>query len=98
MPLQIQESSVEDLSFTYKGEKLYVPSGTKIANSTTITGNSSVNKINDVNRLVDTYGGEKEEWKKRAGKVESNRFVIDIYWYKKKNGITIDEKIKDVHE
>lgn len=83
-----------DLPFTQYGEKLYIPSGTEITNVTTIAGEGTNDVIGDINRLISTYDGEKSDWKK-AGKVESDRFVIDVHWYEK-NGKMIEEKIKGV--
>lgn len=93
-----QRSVAENMPFVYNGENLYIPAGAEITNVTTIAGKGTKVAIHDVTRLVATYGGKAEDWKKRVGKVESDRFLIDIHWYEKDDGILIEEKIKEVIE
>lgn len=93
-----QRSVAEDMPFVYNGENLYIPAGAEFTNVTTIAGKGTKVAIHDVKRLVATYGGKAEDWKKRVGKVESDRFLIDIHWYEKDDGILIEEKIKEVIE
>lgn len=69
------------LSYIYRGEKLFIPKDTIINNCKTIAGKGSFVKIRVVNALVNNYGGEISDWKKRVGKIESEKYVFDVHWY-----------------
>lgn len=91
-----QRSLPSQLPFVFAGEQLYIPEGAEIEHPVTIAGNGSKTEIRHINDLIAMFGGTKEEWKKRAGKVVSDRFVIDVHWYEKQDGIIHLEKVKEV--
>jgi len=91
-----QRSLPSQLPFVFAGEQLYIPEGAEIEHPVTIAGNGAKTEIRHINDLIAMFGGTKEEWKKRAGKVVSNRFVIDVHWYEKQDGIIHLEKVKEV--
>lgn len=86
----------EKLSFyhPYTNEKLFIPKNTifdkvgKIA-----TGN----EIMDVKRLVNSYGGEKEDWLKRYADIITDKRKFQVHYYEL-NKIQYDLKIKVVKE
>lgn len=63
-------------------EKSFIPTNATIENARTIFQGKN---IRIVNRLVDTYGGRLPNWKKRVGKIESERYVHDVHWYENNN-------------
>lgn len=85
----------QQLSYVYNGEKLFIPRGTKFENVVTMAGSGAKTQIRIVDRLVKTYGGTAEEWKKQAGKVTSDKYVFDIHWYQRDDGVQHDVKLKN---
>lgn len=63
------------------GEKNFIPEKAIFTNIKTIAGKSSPTVLRDRERLSCVYGGEKSEWKKRAGKIESSKYMFDVHWY-----------------
>lgn len=80
---RVEVSLQEQLDFIdpLTGEKSFIPKDAIVKNSKTI---AQGREIRIVNRLVDTYGGRLPNWKKRVGKVESDRFMHDVHWYENK--------------
>lgn len=80
---RVEVSLQEQLDFIdpLTGEKSFIPKDAVVKNSKTI---AQGREIRIVNRLVDTYGGRLPNWKKRVGKVESDRFMHDVHWYENK--------------
>ena len=37
--------------------------------------------LRDVDRLVAVYGGEKDKWSKRVGRIDSEKYIFDVHWY-----------------
>ena len=29
------------------------------------------------------YGGNAEDWQKKVGKIESDKYIFDVHWYEK---------------
>lgn len=81
---RVEVSLQEQLDFVdpLTGEKSFIPKDALIKNSKTI---AQGREIRFVNRLVNTYGGRLPNWKKRVGKVESDRFMHDVHWYENKD-------------
>lgn len=71
----------EQLSFTYNGENLFIPTNAIIKSATVIAGNGSDTVLRKKEWLAETYGGNAEEWKKCVGKIESDKYLIDVHWY-----------------
>ncbi len=69
--------------YDYKGDKNFIPENTKIDKMKIIAGYRSDKKLRDVDRLVAVYGGEKGDWTKRTGRIESGRYVFDVHWYQR---------------
>ena len=82
------------LCYNINGEKLFIPERSKFENVVTIAGNGGKKPINDINRLVSTYGGNENSWKKQAGKINSEKYIFDIHWYEK-DSIQYEAKLKN---
>lgn len=81
------------LQYNYNGEDLFIPDKTIIENSKTIAGKGSKTEIRVVDKLVSEFGGKPEDWKKRVGKIESDKYIFDVHWYEL-DGIQYDMKLK----
>lgn len=81
------------LQYNYNGEDLFIPDKTIIENSRTIAGKGSKTEIRVVDKLVSEFGGKPEDWKKRVGKIESDKYIFDVHWYEL-DGIQYDMKLK----
>lgn len=86
------------LSYEWKGEKNFIPQNAKFSKITTIAGKGSDEAIGDIKRLVRNYGGSTDEWKKQAGKISSAKYVFDVHWYERDDGIQHDVKLKNKTE
>ena len=71
----------EKLNFSINGEKGFIPKYTEFKNVKTIAGEGSGKSIRDIKRLMNEYGGKEKEWQKRAGLVESEKYLFDVHWY-----------------
>ncbi len=71
----------EQLQYSINGENQFIPNKTIIENSKTIAGKGSKTEIRVVDKLVEEFGGKPEEWKKRVGKIESDKYIFDVHWY-----------------
>ena len=83
------------LSYEWKGEKNFIPQNAKFSKVTTIAGKGSDEAIGDIKRLIRNYGGSTDEWKKQAGKITSAKYVFDVHWYERDDGIQHDVKLKN---
>ena len=81
------------LDYTLNGENHFIPSGAQFETIKTIAGNGSVNSLRVENNLIQKYGGNVGEWKKRVGKIESGKYVFDVHWYEL-DGVQYDSKLK----
>jgi hypothetical protein len=71
----------------------FIPTNTVFKNSKTIAGKNSDKELRDRFRLEKIYGGKAEDWDKRVGKIEPDRFVFDMHWYEL-NGRQYEMKLK----
>lgn len=69
------------LDYDYKGEKNFIPSHTIMSTVWTIAGKGSKTELRVEQKLVDEIGGQLGEWKKRVGKIESEKYIFDVHWY-----------------
>lgn len=88
----------DQLSYVWKGEKNFIPKHTKFVNVTTMAGQGARTEIRDIDRLVSAYGGTAADWKKQAGKVSSDKYIFDVHWYERDDGIQHDMKLKSRSE
>lgn len=85
----------QKLSYVWNGEKSFIPQYAKFSNVVTIAGAGTEKAIRDIERLVDTYHIPAEEWKKRAGKVTSDKYIFDLHWYEADDGLQREVKLKN---
>ena len=71
----------EQLPFMNNGETLFIPTNAIIKSATVIAGNGSDTVLRKKEWLAETYGGNAEEWKKCVGKIESDKYLIDVHCY-----------------
>lgn len=83
----------KQLPYIYNGKKEFVPNKTLLKNVKTIAGLGSKDAIRDEPKLIEQYGGNVGEWRKRVGKVESSKYIFDIHWYEL-NGKQYETKLK----
>ena len=72
----------------------FIPKGAEITNIVEIAGKNS-KEFRNANKYVKLYGGKLQDWSKRAGKIESDKYVFDIHWVQGENGIFTEWKIKN---
>ncbi len=63
------------------GEKNFIPTGAVMTYTKTIAGAGSKKELRDAPRLVKCYGGTENQWKKRVGRVDSEKYFFDVHWY-----------------
>ena len=72
-----------------------LPKETTIEKVTIISGKGTSSNIRDVNRLINAYGGSKEEWQKVTGVVNGKNYSYEIHWYQL-DDTQYEQKIKNV--
>ena len=85
----------QQLSYVRNGERLFIPSGSKFDKIVTIAGSGTDTPIRVVDRLVKEHGGKAADWKKQAGKITSSKYVYDVHWYERDDGIQYEVKLKN---
>jgi len=72
--------------------------GTRITNVAVIAGKGRDRKIDEVDRLVDKYGGSPDLWQKMKGfgylNVDGESRKADVHWYEEDNVGRVDFKLK----
>lgn len=84
----------ERLDYVVNGEKLFIPQKAKLESVRTIAGAGSKTPLRVADSLAKQYGGSAMEWKKKVGKIESDKYVFDIHWYEL-NGVQYRAKVKE---
>ena len=85
------------LNYIAEGQNMFIPEKTKFETVVTIAGNGSKKSIRDIKRLVSTYGGNENNWKKQSGKIESDKYIFDIHWYEL-DSVQYEAKLKNRKE
>ena len=81
------------LTFTDNfGLKTFIPQDAEITHIKEIAGSNS-KTFRNAKKYVDIYGGKIDDWSKRVGKIESDKYVFDIHWVQGNNGIMTEWKI-----
>lgn len=73
----------------------FIPKGTQITNIKDIAGGNSNTKFRNANYYEEKYEIKANNWIKRVGKIESDKYILDIHWVEAKNGIRTSWKIKN---
>ena len=87
----------QKLNYVWNGEKCFIPKHTKFEKVVTMASKDTDTAIRCVDRLVETYGGNADEWQKRAGKVTSDKYIFDLHWYES-DGVQYEVKLKNRKE
>ncbi len=85
----------ERLDYVMNGEKLFIPQYTKLESVRTIAGAGSKTLLRVAEKLAEQYGGNAGNWKKKVGKIESDKYVFDVHWYElngKQYGVKVKER------
>lgn len=85
------------LDYNIDGDNSFIPTEATFKTVRTIAGKGSKTVFRNAQRYVDKYGGTIDDWSKKVGKVESDKYIFDIHWYEK-DGIQYDAKIKNRKE
>ncbi len=86
------------LDFILHGEKMFIPKGTEITNVKTIAGKGSKVILRKAKDLAEKYGGNAEDWQKKVGKIESDKYIFDVHWYEGVDKKQYHAKIKSGKE
>lgn len=81
------------LDYIYNGEKNFIPTGAVMTSVRTIAGKGAKTELRVEENLINVFGGQYGEWRKRVGKIESERYIFDIHWYEL-DGKQYDAKVK----
>lgn len=84
----------EQFAYVYNGEKLFIPKNTIFKTSKVIAGGKSKTVLRVKDKLSEKYSGNPEDWVKKVGKIESDRYVFDLHWYEL-NGKQYEMKLKN---
>lgn len=87
----------EQLAYVWNGEKMFLPKNTHFDAVVTMAGYGAKDPIHIVDRLIADYGGAVDDWRKRAGRITSNKYIFDVHWYEK-DGIQYEPKLKNRKE
>ena len=76
------------------GTQAFIPKDSEITNIVEIAGENS-KEFRNAGKYTKLYGGKNNDWSKRVGRIESDKYIFDIHWVQSKNGILYDWKIKN---
>lgn len=71
--------TIKNKIVTKKGE--IIPRNTKVTNVVEIAGGKRKRKIDDIDRLIKTYGGKEQDWSKRRGTVIIDNQKKQLHYY-----------------
>lgn len=80
---KVTEDSILDkqLGFYNENNELnFIPKSSIISNVHIIAGDGTQTVFRSASRYAREYGGKAQEWTKKAGKIESDKYVFDIHW------------------
>ncbi len=83
----------KQLVFYEKKELKFIPRNVIITNVHIIAGNGTQTVFRNANKYAEQYGGKAQEWTKKAGKIESDKYIFDIHWVEHNKYGKYDEKI-----
>lgn len=72
----------------------FIPKSSIISNVHIIAGNGTQTVFRSANKYAEQYGGKAQEWTKRAGKIESDKYIFDIHWVEHSKYGKYDFKLK----
>ena len=72
----------------------FIPKSSIITNVHIIAGNSTQTIFRSSNKYAKEYGGQAEEWMKKVGKIESDKYIFDVHWVEHDKYGKYDFKLK----
>lgn len=72
----------------------FIPKSSIISNVHIIAGNETQTVFRSASKYAKQYGGKAQEWTKRVGKIESDKYVFDVHWVEHKIYGKYDFKLK----
>lgn len=72
-----------------------VPKGSEIISVREIAGGDSGKQLKVADFLSENYGGDKLQWRKMGGIIQTDHFRYDVHWFER-NGEHFEEKLKGV--
>lgn len=72
----------------------FIPKSSIISNVHIIAGNETQTVFRGANKYIEQYGGKAQEWTKRVGKIESDKYIFDIHWVEHDKYGKYDFKLK----
>lgn len=81
------------LSYILNEEENFIPNYAVIKASKVIAGFGTEIPIRVEPALIERHGGTVGEWMKKAGKVQSEKYIFDVHWYEL-NGKQYEMKLK----
>lgn len=83
------------LGFYDEGGNLkFIPKNVIITNVHIIAGNETSTIFRSAEKYAKAYGGKAEDWMKKAGKIESDKYTFDIHWVEHNKYGKYDFKLK----
>lgn len=75
----------------------FIPKNVIISNVHIIAGDGTKTVFRSANKYANKYGGNSEEWMKKVGKIESDKYIFDVHWVEHRKFGKYDEKIGGKH-
>lgn len=75
----------------------FIPKNAIISNVHIIAGDGTQTVFRSANKYANKYGGNSEEWMKKVGKIESDKYIFDVHWVEHRKFGKYDEKIGGKH-
>lgn len=75
-------------------ELKFIPKNAIINNVHIIAGEGTQTIFRSANKYAQIHGGQSENWTKKAGKIESGKYVFDVHWVEHKEFGKYDFKLK----
>ncbi len=72
----------------------FIPKSSIISNVYIIAGNGTQTVFRSANKYAQKYGGKAQEWTKKVGKIESDKYIFDIHWVEHSKYGKYDFKLK----
>lgn len=72
----------------------FIPKSSIITNAHIIAGNGTQTIFRSSNKYAREYGGQAEEWMKKVGKIESDKYIFDVHWVEHDKYGKYDFKLK----
>ena len=72
----------------------FIPKSSIISNVYIIAGNGTQTVFRSDNKYTQEYGGKPQEWTKRVGKIESDKYIFDVHWVEHNKYGKYDFKLK----